>query len=105
MTMLENSYLGQVSVADIVAVASADNPADPASRGAAYEKDREDRMVLAIKMHFAGLMWASERNKHSGSGGIRHDEPEDGNEVWLPHDEDPSEVDEEQATKKTRSEN
>ena len=100
MVMLERSCLGQVPVADVVSVASADNPADPASRGDAYEKDREERMVFALKMHFAGLMWASERNKHSNRGGIRHEEPTDGDDVWLPKFEDASEEEENQSSKK-----
>lgn len=82
MVMIEKSSLSSAALTEVIAVASADNPADPASRGAPYEMKRELQMITAIQLHLQGLMWASERKEHSGHGGIRHEEPANDEPTW-----------------------
>lgn len=87
MRMLENSLIHLANCVEVISVASADNPADPASRHVTYEKEREVRMLNAVSMHHRGVMWASEKKPHSREGVFRHDEPGDGDDVWMPAEE------------------
>ena len=74
MQMIERSQLGYIPVADIIAVASEDNPADPGSRGVAHSDERERTMFYAMQWHEKGIRWTSRRRAHDGSSDIRHEE-------------------------------
>ena len=87
MAMIERSSLGDAPVADIIAVASEDNPADPASRGASYCVERGERLFCALHWYQRGIRWASRRNGHDGANPIRHEEPDAGKGDW-PDDDD-----------------
>lgn len=64
-----------VKVNHVFLVVSADNPADPGSRGDPYSVDREEKMWLAVRSEQAGVRRASERKAYKDGQKIRHDAP------------------------------
>lgn len=90
MSMIERSSLAEAPIADIIAVASEDNPADPASRGVPYCTKRGELLFVALQWYHRGIRWASRRNAHDGSDAIRHEEPDVEKGDWPDDNDDPT---------------